>query len=103
MSKSSEQAINDFLNAHPQWTLQDGKLHKEFRFKNFTRAFGFMSMVAMVAEKNDHHPEWFNVYNKVVVDLVTHEFKGVSERDFKLAVAMDELAKSPNLSGSSEM
>ena len=92
MNKSPEHEINEFLKAHPQWSLQDGKLHKEFRFKNFTRAFGFMSMVAMVAEKTDHHPEWFNVYNKVVVDLTTHEAKGISERDFQLAVAMDELA-----------
>ena len=92
MNKSPEHEINEFLKAHPQWSLQDGKLHKEFRFKNFTRAFGFMSMVAIVAEKTDHHPEWFNVYNKVVVDLTTHEAKGISERDFQLAVAMDELA-----------
>jgi 4a-hydroxytetrahydrobiopterin dehydratase len=93
MNKSPEHEINEFLKAHPEWSLQDGKLHKEFRFKNFTRAFGFMSMVAIVAEKTDHHPEWFNVYNKVVVDLTTHEAKGISERDFQLAVAMDGLAE----------
>ena len=72
--------------------MRNNKLHREFRFKDFTHAFGFMAMVALVAEKTNHHPEWFNVYNKVVVDLTTHEAKGVSERDFLLAQAMDKLA-----------
>lgn len=73
--------------------MKNDKLHREFRFKDFTHAFGFMSMVALVAEKTNHHPEWFNVYNKVVVDLTTHEVKGVSERDFQLAQSMDKLAE----------
>ena len=91
MEKSTEQEINNFLSEHKQWDLKNNKLHREYRFKDFTQAFGFMTMAALVAEKTDHHPEWFNVYNKVVVDLVTHEVKGISERDFKLAEAMDKL------------
>ena len=91
MEKSTEQEINNFLSEHKQWDLKNNKLHREYRFKDFTQAFGFMTMAALVAEKTDHHPEGFNVYNKVVVDLVTHEVKGISERDFKLAEAMDKL------------
>ena len=91
MEKSTEQEISNFLSKHEQWDLENNKLHREYRFKDFTHAFGFMTMAALVAEKTDHHPEWFNVYNKVVVDLVTHEVKGISERDFKLAEAMDKL------------
>ena len=93
MEKSSEQAVNDFLSKQSLWVMKNEKLHREFRFKDFTHAFGFMSMVALVAEKTNHHPEWFNVYNKVVVDLTTHEVKGVSERDFQLAQSMDKLAE----------
>lgn len=93
MEKSSEQAVNDFLSKQSLWVMKNDKLHREFRFKDFTHAFGFMSMVALVAEKTNHHPEWFNVYNKVVVDLTTHEVKGVSERDFQLAQSMDKLAE----------
>ncbi len=92
MEKSSTQAVNEFIIGQPQWSVKDNKLHREFRFKNFTHAFGFMSMVALVAEKANHHPEWFNVYNRVVVDLTTHEASGITERDFKLALAMDKLA-----------
>ena len=93
MEKSSEQAVHDFLSKQSLWVMKNDKLHREFRFKDFTHAFGFMSMVALVAEKTNHHPEWFNVYNKVVVDLTTHEVKGVSERDFQLAQSMDKLAE----------
>ncbi len=93
MEKSTEQAVQEFLDQNSQWSLQDNKLRKEYKFKSFTQAFGFMSMVAVVAEKTNHHPEWFNVYNRVVVDLTTHEANGISERDFKLAITMDELAE----------
>lgn len=76
----------------PGWELREGKLHREFRFGDFVRAFGFMSAAAMVAEKMDHHPEWFNVYNKVTVDLTTHDAGGITELDFELAGAMSALA-----------
>lgn len=72
-----------------QWEIVEGKLHKTFKFKSFIRAFGWMSQIAIWAEKLKHHPEWFNVYNKVVVDLVTHDVDGISELDFELAMKME--------------
>ena len=74
------------------WTLVDGKLHRDFEFTNFVDAFGFMTSVALVAEKMDHHPEWSNVYNRVSVDLTTHDAGGVTELDFRLAAAMNAAA-----------
>ncbi len=68
-------------------------IHKKFEFENFVDAFGFMSKVAIVAEKMDHHPEWFNVYNRVEVTLTTHDFTALSQNDVELANKMNELAK----------
>jgi 4a-hydroxytetrahydrobiopterin dehydratase len=76
---------------HP-WHLEDDKLTKEFTFPNFVNAFGYMAQVAIVAEKHDHHPEWFNVYKTVKVQLTTHEAGGISQRDFDLAHRMEKLA-----------
>ncbi|MGV6858740.1 MAG: 4a-hydroxytetrahydrobiopterin dehydratase [bacterium] len=73
------------------WQLKEGKLHKDFTFKDFIEAFGFMSRAAILAEKMDHHPEWFNVYKHVHIDLTTHEAGGISDRDFKLASAIEAL------------
>jgi len=75
-----------------EWKLVSGKLHREIRFDGFVEAFGFMSRVALVAERMDHHPEWFNVYNRVVIDLRTHDCDGISDRDFALARRIDALA-----------
>ena len=72
------------------WALIDGKLHREFQFANFVEAFGFMASTALVAEKMDHHPEWSNVYNRVRVDLTTHDADGITELDFELAAAMND-------------
>lgn len=72
------------------WQVVDGKLHKEFVFADFIEAFGFMTRCAITAEKMNHHPEWFNVYKKVTVDLMTHEAGGLTELDFGLAQSMDE-------------
>ena len=79
------------------WSEVEGRdaITKKFMFKDFNEAFGFMARVALIAEKLDHHPEWFNVYNKVEVTLATHDAGGVTERDVKLAEAMDRLAKAP--------
>ena len=74
------------------WTVVEGKLHREFRFADFVTAFGFMASVAVAAEKRNHHPEWSNVYNRVVVDLVTHDAGGITELDLELASEMDRLA-----------
>jgi 4a-hydroxytetrahydrobiopterin dehydratase len=75
------------------WTIANGKLHKEFQFENFVQAFGFMSSVALIAESMNHHPEWFNVYNKVTVDLNTHSAGGISELDFEFAGKVDALER----------
>jgi 4a-hydroxytetrahydrobiopterin dehydratase len=82
------------LAALPGWSIENGKLHREFRFPDFVRAFSFMSAVALVAEKRDHHPEWFNVYGRVVVDLITHDAGGITRNDVELARKMNELAGS---------
>ena len=78
------------------WSEVPGRdaITKTFAFKDFNAAFGFMTRVALVAEKLDHHPEWFNVYKTVEVTLATHDAGGVTERDVKLAQAMDQLAGS---------
>jgi 4a-hydroxytetrahydrobiopterin dehydratase len=74
------------------WSIANAKLHREYKFADFVSAFGFMTSRAIVAERMNHHPEWFNVYNKVVVDLTTHDDGGISEKDFTLAAEMDSLA-----------
>ena len=92
MKKLSDEDVQAKLSTLPGWTLANGKLHREYKFANFVEAFGWMASAALTAEKQDHHPEWFNVWNKVVVDLTTHDAGGISERDFKLAAEMDKLA-----------
>ena len=79
------------------WSEVEGRdaINKKFTFKDFNEEFGFMARAALIAEKLDHHPEWFNVYNKVEVTLATHDAGGVTERDVNLAEAMDRLAKAP--------
>lgn len=92
IAKLSDQEVESRLSKLPSWSLQNGKLHREYAFADFAEAFGFMSRCALIAEKSDHHPEWFNVYSKVVVDLVTHDAGGISERDFALAERMEKAA-----------
>jgi 4a-hydroxytetrahydrobiopterin dehydratase len=77
----------------PQWRAADGRdaLVRDFRFKDFSHAWAFMSRVALLAEKQDHHPEWANVYNRVEIILSTHDAKGLSKRDVALAQAIDAL------------
>ena len=81
------------LKALKGWKLVEGRdaIHKTYRFKSFVEAFGFMSRAALVAERMDHHPEWFNVYNRVDVTLFTHDAGGLTQRDIDLATAMDGL------------
>jgi 4a-hydroxytetrahydrobiopterin dehydratase len=73
------------------WTVEGGKLHREYRFRDFVGAFGFMAQIALLAERADHHPEWFNVYNRVVVDLTTHEAQGITQKDLDLAREMEQI------------
>jgi 4a-hydroxytetrahydrobiopterin dehydratase len=76
------------------WAVVDGRdaIARSFKFRNFNEAWGFMTRIALHAEKQDHHPEWFNVYNRVDITLATHECGGLSERDVKLAKIIDRLA-----------
>jgi len=78
----------------PHWSMVEGRdaIRRSFKFRDFNAAFGFMTRAALVAEKMDHHPEWFNVYNRVDVVLSTHDAGGLTELDIKLASAMDALA-----------
>jgi 4a-hydroxytetrahydrobiopterin dehydratase len=75
----------------PDWQLAGEHLKRSFRFKDFNEAWGFMSRVALLAEAQDHHPEWFNVYNKVDIALTTHDAGGLSAHDVRLAKAIDAL------------
>ena len=71
----------------------NGKLHREYKFADFAHAFGFMATAAPTIEKNDHHPEWANVYNKVTVDLTTHSAGGITQKDLDLAALLEGIAK----------
>ena len=92
--KATQQEIEAALQTLKDWNLSDdaSSITRNFKFANFILAFGFMSKCALIAEKMDHHPEWFNVYNRVDVKLTTHDVSGLSELDFDLAHAMDKLA-----------
>jgi 4a-hydroxytetrahydrobiopterin dehydratase len=90
--KLSESDIATALPKLAGWQLLDGKLHREYQFVDFVAAFGFMAGAALIAQGMDHHPEWFNVWNTVRIDLVTHDAGGVTVLDLKLATAMEELA-----------
>lgn len=91
---ATEEQLQTFLSEQSHWILNNGKLHREYSFLDFIEAFGFMTQVALLAERHDHHPEWSNVYNKVSVDLVTHEADGITERDFLLAQNMEDIFES---------
>lgn len=84
------QQLNANLDKDDKWVLADDKLAKTFMFNSFVDAFGWMSKMAIWSEKLNHHPEWFNVYNKVRVELTTHDVSGLSALDFKLAKRMDK-------------
>ena len=88
----NEQEIVDRLAQLPDWRLADDKLHRELQFQDFVQAFGFMAQIAIIAERSNHHPEWFNVYNRVVIDLATHDVGGISASDFALARHIDRVA-----------
>ncbi len=91
--KLSEREVRERAAALPLWSVRDGKLHREWKFKDFVHAFGFMTSVAILAEKRNHHPDWSNGYDRVTIDLVSHDVDGLSQRDFDLAAAIDALAK----------
>lgn len=89
----TNEQIDKALAAIPGWSNADGKLHKELRFRDFNEAFGFMARVALVAEKRDHHPDWSNSYNRVVIDIVNHAAGGVTQRCIELAIDVEAIAR----------
>ena len=92
--KLSEAEIRDLVDELDGWTVDDGKLHKSFKFDDFSEAFGWMTRVAIEAEKLNHHPDWCNTWNTVDVHLKTHDIGALSELDEKMARSMEELAGS---------
>src|ERR1700719_1824066 len=94
MTKLTIEELKAALKRLPDWTLAKDReaITRKFQFVDFDAAFAFMTRCALLAAKMDHHPEWFNVYNKVEVTLATHDANGVTDRDVKLAEAMDRLA-----------
>ena len=90
--KLSDAEIQENLGQLNGWSVEDGKLHKEYQFDTFVTAFGFMTQLALVAESMNHHPEWFNVYNRVTIDLMTHDAGGISELDFQWAKQADSIS-----------
>lgn len=91
MFKLTEEQIRVELQGLQGWSIVNGKLHKDFVFEDFIEAFGFMCKAAIHIEKMNHHPEWFNVYNKISVDLVTHDAGGITQNDVFLAKTLDSL------------
>jgi len=87
MPRLESDAISAALTELPGWTLRDGKLYRVIVFKDFAAAFGFMSSMALVSEKQDHHPDWSNTYNRVTIELSSHDAGGLTERDFRWAKA----------------
>lgn len=85
--------LRDALASLPNWHVENGKLRREYRFGDFVTAWGFLSRAALVVQAMDHHPEWANVYDRVTVELVTHDSGGVTRRDVELATALERLAR----------
>lgn len=91
MRKLDEHELHRWLAGQQTWRLEDGKIRATLSFSDFNEAWGFMARVALLAEQQDHHPEWFNVYNRVEIALVTHDADGITDRDLKLAASVDAL------------
>jgi 4a-hydroxytetrahydrobiopterin dehydratase len=89
--KPSESEIGEWLSSHPDWKYTNGQLEREYKFDNFSQAFGFMTQVALLAERLNHHPDWSNVYNRVTIRLSTHTAGGITSLDTQLAEAIDQL------------
>ena len=98
LKKLDEREIAAELETISGWSIREGTLYQEYTFADFIGAFGFMASVALVAEKQDHHPEWSNVFNKVRIALTTHEAGGITARDFRLARSIDKILSSASRS-----
>jgi 4a-hydroxytetrahydrobiopterin dehydratase len=95
IDKLSSSEVREKLAKIPQWEVSGEALRREFAFRDFVEAFGFMTRVAILAEASNHHPEWSNVYSRVTIELTTHDVGGISERDFSLAERIDRLVSDP--------
>ena len=95
IEKLTDEALAVVLEGLPGWVLRDTKLHRVLTFADFVEAFGFMTQVALVAERMNHHPEWCNVYKTLAISLTTHDAGGISHRDIELAPAINRLAGYP--------
>ena len=91
ISLITKNELNYFIEKNPSWIQYNQTIKKEFKFNNFIEAFGFMTKVAFLSEKMDHHPNWQNTYNKVIIELTTHDIGGITTNDLKLAEAIDTL------------
>ena len=91
MMRLSQVDIDEQLKNLPGWSVVNEKLHKEFQFDSFNQAFGFMTRAAMEIEKMNHHPEWCNVYNKITIELTTHDAGGITKNDVNLARILNSL------------
>ena len=89
--KLTDAELREGLGRIPKWTLEGTKLRREFAFADFAQAFAFMTRVALAAEKANHHPDWSNSWNKVTIELTSHDVKGLSKRDLDLAAAIDAM------------
>ena len=94
--KTTDESISNFLDIYSNWSYENNKLHCVFQFSDFNEAFGFISQIALLAEKQNHHPEIFNLYNRVVIDLTTHEANGVTERDFEFVRSIEKILNQQN-------
>jgi 4a-hydroxytetrahydrobiopterin dehydratase len=92
LPKLTDEELTVSLRQIQGWTVTGGKLHREYKFPDFIHAFGFMATAAIAIEKGDHHPEWCNVYNRVTVDLVTHDSGGITKKDVELALVLEAIA-----------
>ncbi|KYC43846.1 4a-hydroxytetrahydrobiopterin dehydratase [Scytonema hofmannii PCC 7110] len=88
----SDTELKEALSQLSGWSIQSKKLHRKFEFKSFVKAFGFMTSLALVAESMGHHPEWSNVYNRVTIDLTTHDAGGITSKDVEFARKANDLA-----------
>ncbi|MGA3190059.1 MAG: 4a-hydroxytetrahydrobiopterin dehydratase [Bryobacteraceae bacterium] len=93
MKKIDDGEVSARVEKMPGWSVTGGKLHREYKFADFPHAFGMMATAAPAIEKMDHHPEWSNVYNRVTVDLTTHDAGGITQKDFELAALLEGIAK----------
>jgi 4a-hydroxytetrahydrobiopterin dehydratase len=90
--KLTDTELRSALDRLSGWSIANNKLHREYKFPDFAHAFGFMATAAVLIDKMNHHPEWSNVYNRVVVDLTTHDSGGITQNDVELARVLEKIA-----------